>query len=124
VIAAAAETEAMPVGRGLALVAALGVCVASYATLAPRAAIANLVPLDKPPAAGRPRPANSFGFRVRGHARGYRTELQDSAGLPAMACRDRSDDNRWNPSNVAKGPALLFWYRTSPRELEPDSPSD
>src|SRR5262249_38810405 len=36
-----------------------------------------------------------------------------------------TDDStaRWTPARVGQGPALLFWYRTSPQELEPDSPS-
>ena len=30
---------------------------------------------------------------------------------------------RWNRDRVIAGPALLFWYGASPRDLDPDSPS-
>src|SRR5205823_3713960 len=50
VLAAAAETEAIPVLRGVSLIAALLVCLAVYAMLSPRATMANLAPLEKPPA--------------------------------------------------------------------------
>ena len=50
VLAAAAETDALPVGRGLALLGAFAACLAFYMFLSPRATIAALVPLEKPPA--------------------------------------------------------------------------
>jgi serine/threonine protein kinase len=50
VLAAAAETEAVPVLQGLALFATLIAAIAVYAAFAPRATMADLVPLDKPPA--------------------------------------------------------------------------
>src|SRR6185295_1637044 len=31
--------------------------------------------------------------------------------------------NRWSPERVSRGAAMTFWYRTSPRDIEPDSPS-
>src|SRR5262249_22768867 len=31
--------------------------------------------------------------------------------------------DRWTPERVSAGPALLYWYRTSPRDLSPLRPS-
>src|SRR5262249_46181130 len=31
--------------------------------------------------------------------------------------------SRWSAPRIRSGPAMVFWYRGSPRDLEPDSPS-
>ena len=123
VLAAAAETDAIPVGRGLLLIAALAVSLAAYWALSPRETLADLVPLDKPPAVLADRAdqiIKNFGYTdtPSDTAQGFRIPPDYSRWL---ADTD-STTNRWNPARVSKGPALLFWYRTSPRELEPDSP--
>jgi serine/threonine-protein kinase len=124
VLAAAAETDAMPVRRGLALIGAFAACLVFYFVLSPRATTADLVPLEKPPAVLADRAEQI----VREF--GYTTTPADSAQnfiLPPDFVRwlANTDDtlNRWSPARVSQGPALLFWYRTSPRDLEPDSPS-
>jgi serine/threonine-protein kinase len=124
VLAAAAETDAMPVGRGLALIGILIACIASYAVLSPRATMADLVPLEKPPAVLADRAQQI----VRDF--GYSDAPADSANdflippdYPRWLIATDQTTSRWNAERVGKGPALLFWYRSSPRELEPDSPS-
>ena len=49
-LAAAGETDAISVGRGVAAVAFVVLSAVAIAALAPRASIAGRVPLDKPPA--------------------------------------------------------------------------
>jgi len=49
VLAAAAESEAIPLLQGLGWLAATAVCAVLYAVLSPRATIANIAPLDKAP---------------------------------------------------------------------------
>jgi serine/threonine-protein kinase len=124
VLAAAAETDALPVGRGLALVAALAAALASYWTLSPRVTMADLVPLDKPPAVLADRAQQviaEFGYTdaPADTAQGFVIPVDYSRWLAATD----ETTNRWNAARVGKGPALLFWYRTAPRALEPDSPS-
>jgi hypothetical protein len=124
VLAAAAETDALPVRRGLALLGAFAACLAFYMFLSPRSTIAALVPLEKAPAVLVDRADQII------KEFGYSTTPADSAQnftIPPDFVRwlANTDDtlNRWSPARVSQGPALLFWYRTSPRELEPDSPS-
>jgi len=124
VLAAAAETDAMPVGRGLALLAAFAICMALYVLLSPLTTLANLVPLDKAPAVLADRAEQII------REFGYTATPADSAQnfiIPPdfvrwLANTDQTT-NRWSPERVSRGPALMFWYRTSPRDLAPDSPS-
>ena len=123
-LAAAAETAALPVGRGLALLGAFAACLAFYWFLSPRSTVAALTPLDKAPAVLADRADQII------KEFGYSTTPADSAQsfvVPPDFVRwlANTDDtmNRWAPARVSQGPALIFWYRTSPRDLEPDSPS-
>ena len=50
VLAAAAESDALPVARGVALLSVLVASIAIYVWLSPKSSIAALVPLEKPPA--------------------------------------------------------------------------
>src|SRR5262249_22642406 len=61
---------------------------------------------------------------------GYRDAPSDSdqsfivpPDFPRWLIETDATPNRWNKSRVAMGPALLFWWRGSPRDLEPSSPS-
>jgi len=123
VLAAAAETEAVPVGRGLLLVATLLASIALYAALSPRATMADLVPLDKAPAvlADRARQiVASFGYTE--------TPIDTAQGFtvppdfPRWLVETDRTTTRWSRDRVAIGPALVYWHRASPREIEPDSP--
>jgi serine/threonine-protein kinase len=119
-IAAAGETDAWPVVKGLAavvwVVAALIVC----AGLAMRTTLARLVPLEKPPAVladraeqilaalGYPEPRGdtAHGFGVYGAYINWIARVDDSP-------------NRWDVVAKDRPSAFLYWYRTSPRDLVP-----
>ncbi len=124
VLAAAAETEAISVARGLALIAAFAVCAVAYALLSPRATMAHLAGIDKPPAVLADRAQRiitDFGYSdaVADTAQNFRIPPD----YPRWLVDTDQTTGRWAQSRVSKGPAMLFWYRTSPRELEPDSQS-
>jgi serine/threonine-protein kinase len=124
VLAAAAETDAMPVGRGLALLAAFALCMAFYVLLSPRTTLANLVPLEKAPAVLADRAEQiikEFGYTATP------ADTAENFIIPPDFVRWLANTNqtlnRWSPARVSQGAAVMFWYRTSPRDLEPDSPS-
>ena len=123
-LAAAAETEVISVVHGLTLVAALIAAIVIYAIFSPRATMADLVPLERAPAVLADRAQQILSDF------GYADTPADTAQnfvIPQDFSRwlVQSDQttNRWSRSRTSVGPALLFWYRTSPRDLEPDSPS-
>jgi serine/threonine-protein kinase len=124
VLAAAAETEALPVLHGLACIGALLVAIVIYAVFSPRATLADLVPLEKAPAVLADRAQQMLAEF------GYTETPADTASgfvvspdVPRWLIESDHTTNRWNPARVSQTPALLFWHRTSPRDLEPDSPS-
>jgi serine/threonine-protein kinase len=119
-LVAAAETEAVPVLRGLALVAALAMAFAIYIVLSPRATMASLVPLEKPAAVLADRAQQiiaAFGHPER--PTDTDTGFNIAPDFPRWLVSTDGSTARWNPARVAIGPALLFWYRTSPRDLNP-----
>jgi len=123
-LVAAGESDALPVMRGLALIAALAASIAIYAWLTPFSSIASRVPLDKsaPVLADRAQQILSdfgYGDRPEDTDQNFRTPPDVQQWL---ADTD-SSANRWSAERVRSGPAMVFWYRGSPRDLEPDSPS-
>jgi eukaryotic-like serine/threonine-protein kinase len=124
ILVAAAESEAVPILQGLALAAGLIASIVVYALFSARATMADLVPLEKPPAVLADRAQQILADF------GYTDTPADTAqdfiippDFPRWLVDTDPTVNRWKPSHVAAGPALLFWHRTSPRDLEPDSPS-
>jgi serine/threonine-protein kinase len=123
-LAAAAETDAIPVRLAIAIFAFFIACAAIYVVLSPRMTIADLVPLEKPPAVLADRAQQiiaEFGYAdaPADTAQNFRLGVD----YPRWIVETDQSLDRWTPARVAKGPALLFWYRTSPRDLEPESPS-
>ncbi|HET7618720.1 MAG TPA: serine/threonine-protein kinase [Vicinamibacterales bacterium] len=121
---AAGETTAMPVARAitLALLAFAGIGV--FAVLSVRGSIPALVPLGKPPAVLIDR------IQQMTAAFGYTDAPADTASgftIPPdypRWLRDRSPQRRWwDALRTTRPPALVFWYRTSPRPLIPDDSS-
>jgi serine/threonine-protein kinase len=113
-LVAAGESEALPVGRGLALIATLLASIAVYGWLAPRSSITALVPLDKPPAVLADRAQQVLSDF------GYSEAIGDAdqnfvipPDFPRWLAETDSSTNRWSPARVRTGPALVFWYRTS-----------
>ena len=123
-LAAAAETDALPVLRGLAMLAALIVSIAIYAVVSPRATMADLVPLDKPPAVLADRALQILvDF-------GYTDAPADTAqnfiippDFQSWVVETDATLSRWNPDRHPMTAGLLFWHRTSPREMQPNRQS-
>jgi Protein kinase domain len=123
-LVAAGESDALPIARGAALIAALGASIAVYASLTPLSSIAAQMPLDKPPAVLADRAQQILTDF------GYGDEPADTdqnfiapPDFQQWLVDSDSSTSRWSSARVRSGPAMVFWYRTSPRDLEPDSPS-
>lgn len=124
VLAAAAETDAMPVMQGIALLALVLVSTVVYALVSPRGTFASLSPLEKAPDVLADRAIQILADL------GYTETPVDTARsfivppdfrrwiVDTDATRDR-----WNPSRHPMVYGLMFWHRTSPREMEPNRAS-
>jgi tRNA A-37 threonylcarbamoyl transferase component Bud32 len=120
VLAAAGETETLPVSRGLTLLAAIVFGMIAIVALANRSSIAGRVPMEKPPAV--------LTYRAQQILRslGYTDPIADSASafsitfdyMRWIAEHDQTP-YRWNALASGVPPTLLFWYRTSPRLMMP-----
>jgi serine/threonine-protein kinase len=123
VLAAAAETEAMPVMHGVGWLAAVAICAVLYATLSPLATMANIAPFEKAPAVLADRAQHIIGDF------GYFETPTDTAQnfiIPQDFRRWVIDDttrDRWNAQTHPMAYSVLFWYRTSPRDMEPNRQS-
>src|SRR3954469_21928991 len=123
-LVAAGETDALPIARGAMLIAALVASMVMYAALTPFSSIAAHVPLEKPPAVLADRAQQilaDFGYGDQ-PADTDQNFIAPPDFQQWLADTDNST-NRWSSARVRSGPAMAFWYRTSPRDLEPDSPS-
>ncbi len=121
---AAAETEAVPVRTAVALLAALLTSVAAYALLSPRATMAALVPLDKPPAVLEDRAQQilaAFGDRETPGDSAFGFALPPD--YPRWVVQSGQAGNRWSAEHKDTGPGVVFWYRRSPREMAPQRPA-
>jgi protein kinase-like protein len=123
-LVAAGESDALPVARGAALIAALVASIVGYASFSPISSMTARVPLDKsaPVLADRAQQILSdFGYP------NATADTDQNFLVPPdferWLAETDSSKNRWDTARVRSGPALVFWYRTSPRDLEPDSPS-
>jgi hypothetical protein len=119
-LAAAGETDAMPVPLALSLAAAFLIGLVVFVVLAPKANLAGFVPLDKPPAVLADR-AEQIILSL-----GYPDDPVDRAeGFDApqdyLSWIERTDRSpyRWAQLRDARPGAIVFWYRTSPRDLVP-----
>jgi hypothetical protein len=117
-LAAAGEAEALPAWKGLTAVAFIMVALAVTAALSGRAALAGLVPLDKPPAVLSDR-AQQIAASL-----GYTDRPLDSADGFSVAndyirwiVNNDQSPHRWDALKSDSPPAVLFWSRTSPRLL-------
>jgi hypothetical protein len=123
-LAAAAETEAIPVIRGLGLLAVVMFCTIAYAVVSPRGTFANLAPLEKAPEVLADRATQILGDF------GYAEKPVDSAqsfiippDFRRWVVETDSSQDRWNPARHPMAYGLLFWHRTSPRAMEPNRAS-
>src|SRR5262245_4764269 len=121
-LAAAGEAEALPVVPALSLAAGFIVTLLAFAAIAPRASTPGLVPMDKPTDVLADRAEQiitGFGYTdpVVDRARGF-TIPPD----PPRWAQAQGPANWWPALRSGTPPALLFWYRTSLRDLVPDVP--
>lgn len=118
-LVAAAETDAMPVGRALAVVLAAAVLVTVFVILAPRATMLALVPLDKPPIVLADRAetlAAGLGYPKQTD---FVYQFRLAPDPIAWIERTSAAPDRWRVLSTGVPPALTFWYRSSPRDLIP-----
>jgi Protein kinase domain len=114
----AAEADALPLWKGVAIVAATLVALAGVIAIAMRASFVRLGPLDKPPAVLIDRAEQlltSLGYTEprADAAYGFSQHLAYLLWIP------RVDDSprRWAVLAEGNPSAVAFWYRTSPRAM-------
>jgi hypothetical protein len=121
-VAAAGETEAMPVRPALAATLVFVVVVLTFAGLSVRASIAGLVPMDKP----RDVLADRVDQMIA--ALGHDEPIADRADgflVPQdylQWAQKSGPADWWGTLRSGEPPALLFWTRTSPRDMVPAQP--
>jgi serine/threonine-protein kinase len=123
-LVAAGESQAMPVAPALAMTAAFLVALLLSVVAMSRGSVVGLVPMAIPRDALADR-AEQFLGKL-----GYSNDIVDRA----MGFQFAQDYLRWEQRNgpadwwtrlrAGRPPAMIFWYRTSPRELPPPSPAD
>jgi hypothetical protein len=118
-LASIAESEAMPLWQALVVALAVLSGVGLYAAMAPAVTLARLVPLDRPPAVLADRAAQILASVGSAGPRGDTAEgfLASSDYVSWIAQADRTPQ-RWQRLSTGF-PGLVYWYRTSPRELVP-----
>ena len=120
-LAAAGETDAMPLPVAGWLAAAFALGLAVFAGIAPRATVSGLTPLEKPPAVLADRAEQilaSVGYTATDEADHDSGFAFASDYLQWIESSSQSP-NRWDELSSARPGAIFFWYRTSPRELVP-----
>ena len=122
-LVAAGETEALSILPAAAMAVGFLAALLAFAAIAPRASIPGLVPLDKPTDVLADRAEQmiaSFGYTEPAidRARGFTVAWDVPRWLQQQGPTDW-----WPALRSGTPPALLFWYRTSPRDLVPDTPA-
>ncbi|MGE5245338.1 MAG: serine/threonine-protein kinase, partial [Betaproteobacteria bacterium] len=120
---AAGETAAVPVGRALAAAALALTAIVVFVVLGARASITALVPLEKPPAVlidHIQQMTASFGYTDAPADSAYGFAVPPDSPAWAQSTSRRPD--WWSSLASASPPALVFWYRTSPRPMAPSRP--
>jgi hypothetical protein len=123
-VAAAGEAEVLGVTPGLAMVTVTLIGLLTFAIWSPRTSIAGRTPLDLAPAVLIDRAhqtIESLGYsRMSGdHAHGFVRANDYTRWL----FETRETPQRYDPVTSGNPPAVLFWYRSSPRSLEPQATS-
>jgi serine/threonine-protein kinase len=123
-LVAAGETDAVSVRTAIALFATLLVSLVAYALVSPRATMAAMVPLDKPPAVLTDRAEQILAAFGRTEAAGdSATGFALPPDYPRWVVQSGEAGNRWSAEHKDTGPAVVFWYRSSPREMAPQRPA-
>ncbi len=122
-LVAAAETDAMRLAPALAMAIVFCTVLLAFAAVAPRASLVGWVPLDKPTDVLADRAEQmvaAFGYTDAplDRARGFVAPPDPVRWAAAQRAADW-----WPTLRSDVPPALVFWYRTSPRDLVPDTPA-
>jgi hypothetical protein len=122
-VAAAGQTEAVPLPTALVVLSAALAALLVVGLWNPSRLIINAVPFKLSPEVLADR-AETMLARL-----GYtETPVDRASGFAkgrdylAYIRRSRQDPGRWDALRTGRPPALLFWHRTSPRSLVPDNP--
>ena len=121
-VVAAGETDAVAVLPGLAAAALFIVSTIVFAAFAPRASMPSLVPLNKPVDVLTDRAQqllSSFGYEEAGADRARGFSIPPDYPQWAQA---HGGAGWWSTLRSGRPAGMLFWYRTSPRDLVPDAP--
>jgi eukaryotic-like serine/threonine-protein kinase len=119
-LAAAGESEALAVGRGLAAVGCAVAGIIALAAFSSRASVAGRAPLDKPAAVLVDRTQSivrSLGYADTPADEAYDLMIVDDY-LRWIAGTD-SSPHRWDVLAAGTPSAVALWYRSSPRPLMP-----
>jgi serine/threonine-protein kinase len=119
-LAAAGETEALPVGVGVSLVAAVVTGLLIFAAFAGRTSIIGRTPLDKAPAVLVDRVEQiitSLGYTEPPGDQAYSLTIPADY-LTWIRENDRSA-RRWEALSAGSPSAAMLWYRSSMREMVP-----
>ena len=120
VLAAAAETDALPAAKAVAGLVAVVVGLIGLAFASSRVSIVSKTPLDKPPAVLADRAAQmiaDFGYQTGTGDRASDFVLDDD--YLDWVLKTRQTPTRWDVVRSDNPSAVLFWYRTSPQPLVP-----
>jgi hypothetical protein len=119
-LAAAGESEALAVRWGALAVTAVGIGLLLFAGLSGPTSLVGRVPLDKEPAVLLDRAhqiLTSFGYPERQLDRTDGFMLADD--YIDWLRNTRLNAQRWDPLSEASPPAVLYWFRSSPRAMIP-----
>jgi serine/threonine-protein kinase len=119
-LAAAGEIEAVPLGRGLASLGVFLLVLFAFAAVASRGSLIGNVPFDKSATVLADRAQQIIALL------GYPTDAADvasgflhAADYTNWIMAHDQGPRRWDVLRTGSPPALVFWYRTSPRAMFP-----
>lgn len=119
-VAAAGETEGLPVRVAVIYLAVVMIGLFLAAFLRPRVELLNKVPLPTPPE-GLAQKArefiNQFGYTDPPADTAF--DFESDPSYLAYAEKHDSSPNRWDRLATGQPAVMQFWYRQSPRYLEP-----
>src|SRR5262249_43236655 len=119
-VAAAGETSAWPIAKGLPVLLFATIAMLLCAGFATRTTLARLLPLDKPPAVLDDRAEQILGRLGYTEPRGDTAHgLGPYAPYIAWIARTDPSPHRWDVIGQDRPPGFICWYRTSPRTLAP-----
>jgi serine/threonine-protein kinase len=120
ILASAAEVDALPVVPGMVLVLLTAVGLMVFAVLSAGASVPGRTPLALPPAVLVDRAEQiiaSLGYAGPPGDSAY--SFTDATDYRVWLQVTRRNPQRYDPVATGNPSAVLFWYRTSPRSLQP-----